>query len=126
MPDTTHLATLIEALSDKTLNYALLISAIGTISMAFIELIKGLTSFRRHFDQHELTRWVADPFSRSELILLSAGGEENANVLFDQPTKRMLGQIHAVANLADERASRAPRQSINDHPGIDTSTKMAA
>lgn len=108
MTDTTQLATLIDALSAKTLDYALLLAAIGTISMAFIELIKGLTSFRRYFHQHELTKWVADPSSRNELILLAAGGEENADVLFDQPTERMLGQIQAAANLALDYPDRYP------------------
>ena len=106
MADTTQVATIIEAISNKTLDYALLLAAIGTLTMAFIELIKGLTSFRRHFHRRELTRWMHDHNIRRELLMLAAGGEENADVLFDQPTERMLGQIQAAANLSLEYPDR--------------------
>ena len=93
MADTAQVATIIEAISNKTLDYALLLAAIGTLTMAFIELIKGLTSFRRRFHRRELTRWMHDHNTRRELLMLAAGSEANAEVLFDQPTERMLGQI---------------------------------
>jgi len=108
MADTAQVATIIEAISNKTLDYALLLAAIGTLTMAFIELIKGLTAFRRHFHRCELTRWMPDHNTRRELLVLAAGGEENAEVLFDQPTERMLGQIQAAANLSLEYPDRYP------------------
>lgn len=106
MADTVPVATIIDAITNSTLNYALLLAAIGTLSMAFIELIKGLTAFRRHFHRRELTRWIPDHNSRRELLMLAAGGEENADVLFDQQTERMLGQIQAAANLSLEYPDR--------------------
>ena len=108
MTDTVPMATIIEAITNKTLDYALLLAAIGTLSMTFIELIKGLTAFRRHFHRRELTRWMPDHNSRRELLMLAAGDEENADVLFDQPTERMLGQIQAAANLSLEFPVRYP------------------
>lgn len=108
MTDTASVATIIDAISNKTLDYALLLAAIGTLSMAFIELIKGLTSFRRHFHRHELTQWMPDHGCRREVLVLAAGGEQNADVLFDQPTERMLGQIQAAANLSLEYPDRYP------------------
>lgn len=108
MTDTEPVATIIEAITNQTLGYALLLAAIGTLSMAFIELIKGLTAFRRRFHRRELARWVSDHASRRELLELAAGGEHNADVLFDQPTERMLGQIQAAANLSLEYPDRYP------------------
>jgi hypothetical protein len=109
MTDTAPVATLIEAISSKTLDYAVLLAAIGTLSMAFIELVKGVTALRRRFHRRELSLWIPDHVSRSELIVLAAGGVQNANVLFDQPVERMMGQIQAAANLALEYPDRYPR-----------------
>lgn len=108
MTDTVPVATIIEAITSKTLDYALLLAAIGTLSMAFIELVKGLTAFRRRFHRRELVRWMPDHDCRNELLVLAAGGEQNADVLFDQPTERMLGQIQAAANLSLEYPDRYP------------------
>jgi len=108
MADPAVVAPIIQAISDKALEYALLLAAIGTLSMAFLELLKGVTAFRRHFHRRELSWWVSNKASRNELLLLAAGGNENANVLFDQPTERMLGQIQAAANLALEYPDRYP------------------
>jgi hypothetical protein len=106
MTDTVPVATIIDAITNSTLDYALLLAAIGTLSMAFIELVKGLTAFRRRFHQRELSRWMPDHDCRSELLVLAAGGVQNADVLFDQPTERMLGQIQAAANLSLEYPDR--------------------
>lgn len=108
MADTAPVATIIEAISGKTLDYAVLLAAIGTLSMAFIELVKGVTALRRRFHRREVSLWMPDYISRSELIVLAAGGVQNANVLFDQPVERMMGQIQAAANLALEYPDRYP------------------
>lgn len=108
MTDTAPVATIIDAIASKSLDYAVLLAAIGTLSMAFIELLKGLTSFRRHFHRRELGQWIPDQDCRDELLVLAAGGEQNADVLYDQPTERMLGQIQAAANLSLEYPDRYP------------------
>lgn len=108
MTDTAPVATIIEAISNSALNYAILLAAIGTLSMAFIELVKGLTAFRRHFHRRALALWMPDLDCRRELLVLAAGGEQNADVLFDQATERMLGQIQAAANLSLEYPDRYP------------------
>lgn len=108
MTDIAPVATIIDAIASKSLDYAVLLAAIGTLSMAFIELLKGLTAFRRHFHRRELALWMPDQDCRSELLVLAAGGEQNADVLFDQPTERMLGQIQAASNLSLEYPDRYP------------------
>ncbi len=105
----TDAASLIDAIARSTLNYALLLAAIGTLSMAFLELVKGVAAVRRRFNRRQLVRWMPDPDTRRELLVLAAGGERYAEVLFDQPTERMLGQIQAAANLSLEFPDRYPR-----------------
>lgn len=102
-------STIIEAVANKTLDYALLLAAIGTLSMAFVELVKGLTAWRRRFHQRELFQWVPDQNMRRELLILAAGGEQYADVLFDQPIERMMGQLQAAANLSLEYPDRYRR-----------------
>lgn len=108
MTDTATVASAIDRIAASTLDYALLLAAIGTLSMAFIELVKGLTGLRRHFHRSQFNRWMQDPASRRETMILATGGERYANVLFDQPIERMLGQIQAAANLSLEFPDRYP------------------
>ena len=102
-------AQVIQNLAENTLEYALLLAAIGTISMAFIEVFKGVFSLRRHFHRNRVASWVGDTGCLNELLLLAAGNPESADVLYDQPTERMMGQIQASANLALDFPDRYPR-----------------
>lgn len=106
---TDQVARVIEQIAGNTLQYALLLAAIGTVSMAFLELIKSLFRLRMRFHRWRLHRWLPDQAAREELMLLAAGGSENAEVLFDQPIERMMGQIQAAANMALDFPGRYPR-----------------
>jgi len=66
MTDPKSVASVIESISSQTLNYALLLAAIGTLSMAVIELIKGLFKLRCVFHRHELNHWMPDDECRRE------------------------------------------------------------
>ena len=110
--DTGTIAVAVESLSGKILNYALLLAAIGTIAMALLELIKGVTYWRRHFHRRRIERWLASAqdaqAAREQLMLLAAGGLENAEVLYDQPAAKLMGQIQAAANVALDFPSKYP------------------
>ncbi len=108
MVDTTTAASVINGIAAHTLNYALLLAAIGTLAMAFIEMLKGVFSLRRIFHRKQVAEWVSDSSTLNELLLLSAGGGRYADVLYDQATERMMGQIQAAANLALEYPDRYP------------------
>lgn len=108
MPDTATVASVIDRIAASTLNYALLLAAIGALSMAFIELVKGVTGLRRMFHRGQFNGWMPDAAARRETLILAAGGERYANVLFEQPIERMLGQIQAAANLALDFPDRYP------------------
>ena len=102
--DTSTIAVTVESFSGKILDYALLLAAIGTVAMALLELIKSVTYWRRHFHRRRIERWLATaPDSKAahqQLMLLAAGGPRNANVLYDQPAAKLMGQVQAAANVA--------------------------
>ena len=108
MTDTTVVTSVIDNIAANTLSYSLLLAAIGALSMAFIEMVKGVALIRRRFHRRQFTRWVADPESRREIIILATGDPQYQYVLFDQPVDRLLDQIQAAANLALEFPDRYP------------------
>ncbi len=108
MNDHQAVASVIDAIVNDTLNYALLLAAIGTLAMVLIELLKGLAAIRRRFHRYQFNRWIVSAEARREVMILATGGERYAEVLFDQPTDRMLGQIQASANLSLEFPDRYP------------------
>ncbi len=108
MPDSAALATVVENIAERTLDWAVLLAAIGTLAMAFLEALKGLLALRRRYHRWRVEEWVADPQARRELLGLAAGGEAWADALYDLPTERMLGQIQAAANVALYFPARYP------------------
>jgi hypothetical protein len=102
------IANAIQGFSNSILDYALLLAAVGTITMALLELIKAAFRIRLFFHRLMLRRWLAgtamDEQSAAarldELLQLAIGGAANADALYDQPTSKMLGQIQAAANVA--------------------------
>ena len=94
----------LDIVAGHILDYALLLAAIGTVTMALLELIKALVRWRKRFHRGQSEKWLATAGARDalhdQLLLLAAGGKENADVLYDQPTGKLMGQIQAAANVA--------------------------
>lgn len=103
-PAVSPVAGTLDIVAGQILDYALLLAAIGTITMALLELVKALISWRKRFHRRRIERWLraaSDPQAvHDQLLLLAAGGIENVNVLYDQPTAKLLGQLQAAANVA--------------------------
>jgi hypothetical protein len=125
--DIVALGKVIEGVGTKILDYALLLAAGGTITMALIELVKALSRGRLHFHRWMVERWVGhDAAVLDDLLSLAIGGSDNASALYDQPTGKMLGQLQAAANLALDfptvypafydflTAGAATRDNVND------------
>lgn len=92
------------------------VAAVGTISMAVVQLIKELTPLRRYFHKWWIERWIDQNFNaasalmerarpcgasatiKHELIELSTGGLENA--LYDLPIEEVSVQINAAAQVS--------------------------
>lgn len=104
----SSISTIVDGITRSTLDYAILLAAIGTLSMALLELVKSLAGARRRFHRWRLEVWMPDERARRELLLLAAGGRAYANALYDQATERMLGQIQSAANLALDFPQRFP------------------
>jgi hypothetical protein len=111
----------------RVLGYALTLAAVGTLAMALVEITKSVLRLQLRYNRWSVQRWTrgapralwklmaALPSFRattpsrafddanatlSELLLLSAGGHDEANALFDQPVEKMMGQIQAAVNVA--------------------------
>lgn len=99
--DLLALSTFIEGVSGRILDYAMLLAAVGTITMALVELLKAVTRVRLFFQRRLITGWTGGSSAvESELLTLAAGGPDNAVTLYDQPSGKMMGQIQAAANVA--------------------------
>ena len=99
--DLLALSTVIEGVSGRILDYALLLAAVGTITMALVELLKAVTRARLFFQRRMIAAWTGGSGAvESELLALAAGGPDSAASLYDQPSGKMMGQIQAAANVA--------------------------
>jgi hypothetical protein len=95
------MAEVLEGISKKSLDYALVLAAVGTIAMALVELLKAVFRARLFFHRFMVEGWIRrDAAVRRELQDLAVGGPDNTSALYDQPSEKMLGQIQAAANAA--------------------------
>jgi hypothetical protein len=111
------LAGAIENLAKNVTSYALILAAVGTVTMALLELVKSLLDARMHFHRWRIKRWIPDRDTIAQLELLAQGSAEprgmirplaglatgeiqRADVLYDQPIDKLMGQVQAAANMA--------------------------
>ena len=106
MPRPVDLATMLDKWNVYLLEWALLLAAIATMTMALLELAKVVVAARRRYHEQRVTRWVGPPKAYTELLALAVGGSGSKNALYDQPTNKMMGQIQAAANTAMDFPTR--------------------
>lgn len=110
------ITTAIEGMAHDITAYALILAAVGTLTMALLELLKSVADARMRFNSWRIRKWLpADALD--ELQLLATGSAEprkprraiqgfvtgeilRTDVLYDQPVEKMMGQIQAAANMA--------------------------
>ena len=96
--------------------YAMVLAAVGTVTMALLELLKSLFDARMRFHRWRIKKWAAaGALAQLELLATGAaprreavralhgfltGEMQRADVMYDQPTDKMMGQIQAAANVA--------------------------
>jgi hypothetical protein len=93
------LPDLVNSLTGNILSYALILTAVSTISMTFLELFKALFKMRPAYHRKKVKKWLKHTSSFDELLVLTVNTESAADSLFDQPTDKMMGQIQAAANV---------------------------
>ena len=77
----------IEGISNSILSYALVLAAVGTITMALLELIKGVFQLRQLFHDRMLNWWISripdtdKDKVLDELLTFAGGGEAERGVL---------------------------------------------
>lgn len=91
-------------------NYAILITAVGTLSMAFVEAFKSLFKIKGRYLKYKIEKWLKNNNSFSinekqamdELLWLAAGDHEDNIPLdwWDQPEEQFFMRIHSAAETA--------------------------
>lgn len=128
----TSAGDVVNYISGTMLDYAILLAAIGTITMAIIELYKSVRNSRLHFHKKRTWLWLHadnDSTAYSEMLSLATGhpikdtfvtpqtvgfarsaiGEVHfSDVIFDQPTDKMMGQMQAAVNIVLDFPNRYP------------------
>ena len=122
--DVAQVQAAVEVLAAGLAGYAMLLVSVGALSMAFIEVFKGVLNARRWFNQGQVLAWLLygkrsiweqffvlrvsaskSPDEHdlvSQFFQLAIGGQGNAAALFEQPIEKMFGQIQAATNVALE------------------------
>ncbi len=98
----------LDAIAENVTDTALLLVAVATISMTFLELVKALSRARMFFHRRQIRGWIEGQAKKKEdtdriwkeLLTLAAGMPENESALFDQPTGKLMGQVQAAVNVA--------------------------
>jgi hypothetical protein len=107
---------LIDAFAGNILCYALVLAAVGTITMALLELLKSVFDARMRYNYWRINKWMRGEAARDQLEHLVTGstgvpgasrgltgfmmGEiRSSDVLYDQPAEKMMGQIQAAVTL---------------------------
>lgn len=81
-------------------NYAVTVAAVGTLSMALLEAIKGIGDLRHWFHVWKLRQWICQDAAYEDLLFLAIGDRARTDALCAQPLEKMMGQIQAAANVA--------------------------
>ncbi|HJQ35838.1 MAG TPA: hypothetical protein VKB93_01735 [Thermoanaerobaculia bacterium] len=102
------LATLIDHWTTHILDWALVLAAVATITMALLELLKAILAVRRRYHERRIRTWLGPGDTYGEMMMLAVGGGGAPQALFDQPTNKMMGQIQAAANTALDFPDRYP------------------
>jgi len=115
-----------DSFAKMALDWALLLAAVGTLSMAIIEFFKSILMVRRLY--HNLAVWAwfrrcqehrfalfcwlmrhpTHEAARHECLELSAGEFRDARGWYDQPSDQLFSQMQAAANVALRSGPRYP------------------
>jgi hypothetical protein len=113
-----QLADVLESVAGLVLDYALVVAAVGTMSMAIVELIKAILPVRLFYHWRMVDHWISRSFDApedrqaawTELLSLTAGRGDLWAVWTDQPNEKMCVQLQSAARIVvDAPASAYPR-----------------
>lgn len=96
------------SLAGNVLHYALVVGAVGTVSMALVEFIKAVGDLRRYFHEWQVRLWIRDSRSFMDLLFLAIGDMGRSDALFGQPVEKLMGQVQAAANVALDFPDKYP------------------
>jgi hypothetical protein len=108
MPNAPDLAKMLDNWTAYILQWAMILAAVATITMALLELLKAVLAVRPLYHRKRVQTWLASGDAYGEMMMLAVGGGGTPNALFDQPTNKMMGQIQSAASTALDFPNRYP------------------
>lgn len=93
-------------LYDIIFDYAIIIAAVGTLSMALVDAFKSLFRLRGLYLKWRIRRWINkydqnhSDLAFDELLSLAAGDKNCPFDWWDQPEEKVFSRIHAAAETA--------------------------
>ena len=96
------LPALVDNVAGNILSYALILAAVATITMTFLEVIKSIFRIRFSFNRNQVKSWLSDSESFNELLILTVTDIDiiDQEALFDQPIDKMMAQVQSAVNIA--------------------------
>jgi hypothetical protein len=107
------ISKIVSGYAQIALSYAAVLGAAATVSMAFVELFKGVLDLRTRFQRRFLDKWLDEADGsrgkvKPELLFLAIGDRKHESVLCGQPLEKMMGQIQAAARTALDNPEEFP------------------
>ena len=111
VPDADLALKAITQIAQTALAYAAVLTAAGTVAMAFVELIKAVFDLRQFFQRSRLNRWLGKQKDQvlPELLYLAIGDKDHESVLCGQPIEKLMGQLQAAARIALDYPEKFPK-----------------
>lgn len=102
-----ELASSTESLAEGILSWALVLAAVAAVTVAVLELLKGLVRARLFFHRRKLEAWMPEEAPRDLMIELAVGSQD-PRALYNQRTETMTSNILSVAVTVIENPKEFP------------------
>lgn len=94
-----RIACSMQAWADTALDFAILFVAAGTMSMAIVDVGKGLLRLRGRYHRRAVRRWAgSNANAEDQLLELAAGGSGNEAAWWDQSTAQLFARLRAAVD----------------------------
>lgn len=105
------LAEVIQGFSGRVLDYALVLAAVGTITMALVELLKAVTRGRLIFHWWMVGQWIGwNESVKIELLTLAVGDSKAARSPHPRLQQRPQGRARGLRGLSPGAARNRPHR----------------
>lgn len=94
-----NLPKLVDGITGNIVSYALILAAVATVTMTFLELVKAVFKLRYYYHRDKVKAWLSDTTCFNQLLALTVTDQDAQEALFDQPTDKLMAQVQAAVNV---------------------------